>query len=71
MIKEAILYATDYLLGIRTVEENRVKNAYNDIIYYIHCTSELEDYFVEYAKNRPNTSVVKLSTKGIKELYKA
>ena len=61
MIKEAILYATDYLLGIRTVEENKVKNAYNDIIYYIHCTSELEDYFVEYAKKRIDNGIYKES----------
>ena len=34
-------------------------------------TEHDDTYFVEYAKKRPNTSVVKLSTKGIKELYKA
>lgn len=62
MIKEAILYATDYLLGKGIIDESRVFNSYMDIVCAdIRCTEELEDYFFDYAMKRIEKGIYKES----------
>ena len=62
MIKDAVLYATDYLLGIGTIEESRVTNSYSNILSdLIYCSKDLEYYLFEYSMKRIEKGIYKES----------
>ena len=62
IIREAVLDATDYLLGICTLEESRFHNSYSTMLGdMLYCTPDLQDELFQYSLKRIDDEIWKES----------